>query len=492
MRFKRLKPTFIFLFRNAENKRYFIIAATAIIVQFIIFKLCYPFADYFNDSFTYIDTAANHYSMSVRPIGYSRFLELVHLVTSSDTVVVFLQYFTIQAGALMLFFTLRYFFPLPKKASNWLFGILLFNPLYLYISNYISSDALFAGVGLMWIITLIWIINKPRWLQLLPLAGLLFIMFSLRYTALYLPAVALLTLLLSRRNWLFKLTGITVTVLPLFIEYQRIKAVTKKETGTAVFSAFSGWVAANNALHMYPYINVRNEDFSSPECKALNHLVKQYFDTAPASALPYPYVRVHYMWGSISPLKAYMQAVEEKKKIKSYFDAWHAVAPVFLQYSNQLIRQHPIAYARYFLWPNAKEYCVPPLESLLSYNEMRTTVDSPAIKWFRYKSEKVSSINPTIQGKILSPVPWLFFLVNIFFCGSVVLILIRRRQYALSPGLLRTLSLASAFFIITFCFSTYAAPIIFRYQLLPMIIYSAFLIITINVIISRRYQPSVQ
>ncbi|MCS3798683.1 hypothetical protein [Niastella sp. OAS944] len=482
--FKRLIST--------QNKRYFYIAGAAIIVQFILFKLCYPFADYFNDSFTYINAAAKHHSMSVRPIGYSRFLQLVHLVTSSDTVVVFLQYFTIQAGALMLFFTLRYFFPLPKKAGNWLFGILLFNPLYLYIGNYISSDALFAGVGLMWTVTLIWVINKPRWLQLLPLAGLLFIMFSLRYAALYLPAVALLTLLLSRRSWLFKLTGITVTVLPLFIEYQRIKSVTKKETGTAVFSAFSGWVAANNALHMYPYIHVRNEDFLSPECKALNHLVKQYFDTVPASALPYPYARVNYMWGDISPLKAYMRAVEEKKKIKSYFDAWHAVAPVFLQYGNQLILQHPIAYARYFMWPNTKEYCVPPLESLLSYNEMRTTVDSTAIKWFRYKSEKMSSINPTIQGKILSPVPWLFFLVNIFFCGSLAFILIRRRQYALSPDLLRTLLLAGVFFIITFCFSTYAAPITLRYQLLPMVIYSAFLIVMINVIISRRYQPSVQ
>ena len=482
--FKRLIP--------AENKRYIYITGAAIIIQFVLFKLCYPFADYFNDSFTYLDTAIHHRPMSVRPIGYSRFLELVHRVTSSDTVVVFLQYFAIQAGVLMLFFTLRYFFPIPKKAGNWLFGILVFNPLYLYLSNYISSDALFAGVGLMWIVTLIWIINKPRWLQLLPLAGLLFIIFSLRYTALYLPAVALLTLLLSRRSWLFTLTGITVTVLPLFIEYQRIKSVTKKVTGTAVFSAFSGWMAANNALHMYPYIDVRNEDFSSPECKALNQIVKQYFDTVPASALPHPYVRVNYMWGSISPLKAYMQAIEKKKKLKSYFDAWHAVAPVFLQYSNQLIRQHPTAYARYFMWPNTKEYCVPPLESLLSYNEMRTTVDSTAIKWFRYKSEKVSSLNPTIQGKILSPAPWLFLLVNILFCGSLAMVLIRRKQYALSPGLLRTLLLAGAFFFINFLFSVYAAPITFRYQLFPMIIYSAFLFIMINVIISRRYQPSTQ
>jgi hypothetical protein len=466
------------------NKRYLDMAGAAIIVQFILFKLCYPFADYFNDSFTYINAAAHHHAMSVRPIGYSRFLELIHLITSSDTVVVFLQYFIMQSGALLLFFTIRYFFPLPKRAGNWLFGILLFNPVILYISNYISSDALFVGLSLFWFVTLIWIINRPRWIQLLPLTGLLFIMFCLRYAALYLPAIALLALLLSRRNWIFKLTGITVTVLPLFIEYQRIKHITKKETGTAVFSAFGGWMAMNNALHMYPYIKVQNADISTPECKAFNQVVKKHFDTLPPSALPYPHITVDYLWNGSSPLKTYMRAVEKQKKLNGYFEAWHAVAPVFLEYSSQLVRQHPVAYAHYFLWPNAKEYCLPPLESLLSYNEKRTTVDSTAIRWFRYKSEKVTSLNPTIQGKILSPVPWLFLFVNILFGGSLAVVLIRRKQYNLSPVLMRTLVLAGAFWTINFCFSTYAAPIVFRFQLFPMIIYSAFTLVMINVVLT--------
>lgn len=481
-----------FLFKDAVNKRYLDMAGAAIIVQFIVFKLCYPFADYFNDSFTYIDAAVNHHLMSVRPIGYSRFLELVHLVTASDTVVVFLQYFTMQAGALLLFFTIRYFFPLSKKASNWLFGILLFNPVILYISNYISSDALFIGLSLCWFVQLIWIIQRAKWIHLIPLAGLLFIIFSLRYAALYLPSIALLALLLSKRNWFFKLTAITVTVLPLFIEYQRIKHITKKETGTAVFSAFSGWMAVNNALHMYPYITARNEDFSSPECKAFNPIVKKYFDSLPPKALPYPNVTVTYLWNNASPLKTYMHVVEKQKKINSYFNAWHAVAPVFLQYSSQLVRQHPVAYAHYFMWPNTTAYCLPPLESLLSYNEMRTTVDSTAIKWFGYKSERVKALNPSVQGKILSPVPWLFLFVNILFCSSLAVILIRRNHYDLSPGLLRTLVLAGAFWIVNFCFSVYAAPIVFRFQLFPMIIYSAFLVPMFYVILNRRYQPSAQ
>jgi hypothetical protein len=481
-----------FLFKNAVNKRYLDMAGAAIIIQFVIFKICYPFADYFNDSFTYINAAAHHHAMSVRPIGYSRFLELIHRMTTSDTILVFLQYFTLQVGALLLFFTVRYFFPLQKKTGNWLFGILLFNPVTLYISNYISSDALFVGISLIWFTQLIWLINRPRRIQLLSLAGLLFIIFSLRYAALYLPAIALLALLFTRRNWLFKLTGITVTVLPLFIEVQRIKHITKKETGTAVFSAFGGWMAVNNALHMYPYIKVRNEDFSSPECVAFNKIVKQHFDTLKPSALPYPYLTVTYLWSSNSPLKTYMHLLEKQKKLNGYFEAWHAVAPVFLQYSSQLVKQHPVAYAHYFMWPNTREYFLPSLESLESYNEMRTTVDSTAIKWFRYKSEQVHCLNPTIQGKILSPVPWLFLLVNIVFCGLLSMVIIRRKQYTFSPGLLRTLLLAGAFWLTNFCFSIYAAPIVFRFQLFPMIVYSAFSLVMINVILYRRnaHQPS--
>jgi hypothetical protein len=469
-----------FLLKQADNKRYLDGGFAAIIIQFVIFKLCYPFADYFNDSYTYINAAARNHAISVRPIGYSRFLQGLHWLTNSDTALVFIQYLTIQVSTLFLFFTVSYFFSLHKTISHVLFAILLFNPVVLYISNYVSSDALFVGLGVTWFTVLLWIINRPRWLQLIPLAGLLFLMFTLRYAALYLPAIALLALLFSRRNWIFKLSGMALVVVPLVIEVQRIKQITKKETGTAVFSAFGGWMAINNALHMYPYIEVPDKDLPSPDCIALNKLVKQYFDTLPVAARPYPNLRVNYLWGSNTPLKAYMHALQTERKIDDYFSAWHAVAPVFSQYSNSLIRQHPAAFARYFLWPNAKEYGLPGLESLLSYNEERETVDSTAIKWFGYKSERVGCLNKTIQGTLLWPIPWWFLMVNMFFWGTLVMLLIRARRYALSPALLRTLLLAGGFWIINFCFSIYAAPIVFRFQLFPLIVYTTFSLLMLD------------
>src|SRR5688500_4453676 len=73
------KKTFTdFILNNKVNKRYLLIAAIGIILQFIIFKIFYPFPDFFSDSYTYISVAQNKTAISFRPVGYSRFLAFLH------------------------------------------------------------------------------------------------------------------------------------------------------------------------------------------------------------------------------------------------------------------------------------------------------------------------------------------------------------------------------------------------------------------------------
>ncbi|MBO9204100.1 MULTISPECIES: beta/alpha barrel domain-containing protein [Niastella] len=476
-----------FLIKNTLNKKYLLIAMAGIFIQFILFKFCYPFADYFNDSYTYIDAARNNFAISVRPLGFSRFLSLVHALTTSDTVLIFIHYLAIQLGLLYFFFTLRYFFPLRSGISHVLFALLIFNPLTLYVSNYVTSDAVFASVSIIWFTLLIWIINQPTWTQLLNMAALLYVLFLFRYTALYLPAVAIVGLFFSRQNWIYKVSGIILVVVPMYLGMQQIKRLTKKETGTAVFSAFGGWMAANNALHVYPYIKMQEKDLPNEDCRSFNKMVKQYFDTLPASVKPGP---VDFLWNDNSPLKTYMHAVQKQKKINGYFNSWHAVAPVFSQYSNSLMLQHPFAFTRYYLWPNAKVFFLPPLECFLSYNEQKNTVDSVAMKWFHYKTDKVTCVNKTIQASILSPMPWLWLLSNIVFCSALVLVLVRAKRYHLSRVLLGTLLLAGTFWGVHFCFSIYATPIVFRYQYFPMTITITFSLLLINILTTHyRNKP---
>jgi len=476
------------LTKNSLHKKYLLIATAGIFIQFIVFKLCYPFASYFTDSYTYIDAAVHNYIISVRPLGYSRFLSLVHRFTTSDTALVFIQYLTIQLGLLYFFFTLRFFFPLRKGISHVLFAFLLFNPLTIFLSNQVSSDALFASVIIVWFTLLIWLVIRPSWTHLLIMAELLYLLFQIRYTALYLPAVAIPAVLLSRRNWLFKTSGIILVLAPVYLGMQHIKSLTQKETGTAVFSAFGSWTAANNILQAYPHFTVQDKDLPSADCIALNKIVKHYFDTLSASAKPGP---VEFLWSDNSPLKIYMYQVQQQKKINGYFRSWHAVAPVFTQFSNTLMRQHPFPFFRYYILPNSKTFFLPPMECFLSYNEKKNTVDSVAVKWFQYTSDQVTCVNYTFQAGILAPMPWLWLFSNIVFCIGLLLVLIRAKRYKLSPALLRTLLLAGAFWGVHLCFSIYASPVVFRYQYFPMIVCITFSLLLINIFTTHdRNKPA--
>src|ERR1700722_13718080 len=75
-----------------EHKVYCLIILGLMILQWIIFKLCYPYPDFFSDSYSYIYAAAFHMNVNIWPIGYSRFLALFHLLTSSPSALVSFQY----------------------------------------------------------------------------------------------------------------------------------------------------------------------------------------------------------------------------------------------------------------------------------------------------------------------------------------------------------------------------------------------------------------
>src|SRR5580693_7888502 len=123
--------------------RYWCIFLPAMACSWIFFKCCYPFADFFNDSYTYIQAAANHDLVSYRPISYSFFLRLVHGVSKSDTFLVTIQYILVQSSCLGLFFFLRRCCRPARWVEVLIAVFLVLNPCVYYISNYVSSDALF-------------------------------------------------------------------------------------------------------------------------------------------------------------------------------------------------------------------------------------------------------------------------------------------------------------------------------------------------------------
>ena len=469
--------------------------------EWILFKCCYPYADYFTDSYSYLQTAAAGDTIGYRPIGYSIFLRAVHWIWPSDTLLVTIQYVLVQGASLALILWLRRYCGLAGRATRVLFAFLALNPLIPYVCNYVSSDALFIALSLIWLTVLLELLRKPTWRGLIAQIVLLLVIFHLRYLAMYYPAVAALTVLLAKKaKPMFKLAGVAGSIGVVVAGIALTRHTTERETGAPVFSAFSGWQIASNALNMYPYIHEdtvgpplpgsgqRASDPPPPECRQLAADVHAYFEKmGPGLLQRGPAATTDYMWVRTSPLHVYLADYRRNSGV-DYFTAWHRVAPVFTQYGYFLIRRHPWAYLHYYIWPSAEGFFWSPLDVFAVYNEAKVTVDPVARDWFHYPTLQPRVLSPTIQNKLLAPMPAVYLALNIIFIGTVLIFLSSRLHRHRHPLFTGSLRLASAYLLANACFCIVASPSVFRYHVLPMIILFVFAISGIYCLTFRHGQ----
>jgi protoporphyrinogen oxidase len=458
----------MFIWRRKDNQRWLTISLIGIVLQLIGFKYMYPFADFFSDSYSYIYAAATGANVNIWPIGYSKFLSLFHLISTSDTALVAFQYSFVEMAALYVFFTFRYFYRPQRIANSILYLFLFFNPLLLYISNYVSSDALFLGLSFIWFGQLLWIINRPSWSLIAAHAVILSIAFTVRYNALYYPILTTLAWVLSRSSIWKKTTGVLLPLLLIasFVLFTSNQA--EKITGTRQFSIFSGWQIGNNALYMYPYIEVKDNALP-PGSERFHQLSQTYFRSIPDDlANVSPTNGAFYIKFSQSPLKRYLNEVKQREGITNEVVAWGRVAPVYAAYGTYLIKQHPVDYINYFVLPNLGVYLIPPLEKLEVYNLGMNKVYPVAQQWFKYKSPQVYSISKQLQGRLLFFYPILFLLINVSFVGMLLLQLGQFQQMNKKGRCL--LLLTSSLWLVNAGFSVMASPVVLRYQVLPLII----------------------
>jgi 4-amino-4-deoxy-L-arabinose transferase-like glycosyltransferase len=463
------------------TRLYLSILVPAMTLSWIFFKCCYPFADFFSDSYTYIQAAADHDSISYRPIGYSLFLRLLHALSASDTLLVTVQYAFVQSACLLLFFYLRRYGGLAGWAEWLVAAFLVLDPLVYYISNYVSSDALFLALSLYWLTLLLELVRRPTWRALILQWIVLALIFYTRYVALFYPLAAALTFLMIRRSLLFKVAAISGSIAVVAAGVFYTRQLTLSQTGAPIFSAFSGWQMANNALHIYPCLPPDTTGMPSPADDELVRDVSQYFEhNGPAISRAAPPATTAYMWEESSPLHRYFNDYRRRYSHDSgqlsYFIAWNRVAPVFTQYGYGLLRQHPIAFGRYYLWPSAQSFFLPPLDVFAVYNEGKTTVDPVAQQWFGYRSGRVKFRSATVQATILAPFPWVYLTLNLGFllvCGIYFFSPLRDRH----PAFTASLKVAAAYLFANACFNIFASPSVFRYQVLPLILLFIFTII---------------
>jgi hypothetical protein len=460
-----------FITHERINRRLLWIALPGITLQFIIFKLLYPFPDFFSDSYSYIYAAYAHLEVSIWPIGYSKFLAVFHKLTHSDTALVGFQYFFLEATALYFYFTLLYFFRPGKPTRTILYLFLFFNPLFLYLSNYVNSDPLFAALSLWWFTELLWIINRPRLYQVFTQGLLLFLAFTVRNNAYIYPLISIATFLFSRQSTRTKLAGSLLgpaLILPFILH---TRSVAKEMTGTAQFSLFTGWQLANNALYMYGHIQVDSSAFPTKESRQVNDIARDFYKTVPSTFDQYlfDYPANYFIQYQGAPLKVYLSTSYHPRSQNDIVANWGNASVHFGEFGSTLIKAHPIEYIRYFALLNTRKYLFPSLEKLEVYNTGSLEVESIAQFWFGYESTDVAVISRTFQGNLLSPYPYFFMFLNIFFVCILAGFFIKRRFKNVAQEHGKSMFLLISFTALNFLFCISTTIIVLRYQFFPMV-----------------------
>lgn len=475
-----------YLLKDKTNRWYWITALIAVILQFIIFKHFYPYAGFIDgDSYVYLQTAFWNFPITTYPIGYPKFLRIFNTFTTSDTALIAFQYLFIQVTSLYLLFTVFYFYRPSRWVKFMLLGITVLNPIFLYMANYVSSDALFLGISMIWFTQLIWIIRKPSTTKFLSHALVLFLAFTIRYNALYYPVISIFAFALVRQNFWAKFAGTFCSILFIGAFILSTSNSYKELTGIKEFSPFSGWQIANNALYAYRYVKDRDTAQLPLHLRALDKQVRTYFDTTRDThkhPLELMEASTIYMWDPSTPLQKYMAGQFRHDSSAGPIKRWATVAPLYAEYGSWLIRHYPRAFTQHYLLPNALKYYAPPVEFLETYNMGKDSIDQIARTWFHYSSNKVRYLTQDLKVRTLDPAPVVVGVVNVLFLFSLIGFLLVH-GIRLYPAMKNILLICSLLWSINFSFSVFASPIALRFQVFPALVYLCLTLLMIDKII---------
>jgi len=451
------------------------------ITLFAVFKFFYPHPNMVMDSYVYIRAMAFNLGANSFPIGYSKFLQLFSLVSRNTTLLVWIQFLFLQAACLWFFFTFLFFFRPSKWVTRILFVFLFFNPILLYICNFIMADPLFTTLSLLWFTLLIWIIARPRPYMIFVHALLLAVVFTVRYNALYYPFAAGLILLLARlRPWLkVQAIALPFILIGAFVLYTSSQM--QQLMGVRNFSPFGGWKLANNALYMYGHVCQERTDTVPQKFAQVDHMVRHYFHRTKVvdDLMDYESYSTGSFYAAVdsSPLVEYMFARYGGDAQFQNFRKWGPMGSFYGEYGAYLLKEYPLSFARYFMWPNMARYILPPRE-IFSHPTpylMRTDdLGQLAGNWFGLKTLAVPPSYIDFRTALLSPFPALLALIHIAFILGFT-------GFGLFGGFKKVTKTNASIiiamgglWILDFCFNVTASPVVLRYQLFLMILEFAF------------------
>ncbi|MBC9931766.1 hypothetical protein [Chitinophaga qingshengii] len=456
-------------FINNEKSNATILLSILLIstLKAIIFKRFYPDLDFTSDTAFYVSAAIKNSSCGIWPIGYAKFLWLFHQFSSSETALFVVQYALLEFSVILFYFSCLYLFRTTRYFKWGFFLFMMVNPLFLFISNYVIADALFTSLTIIWVTTLIWMIDNHKNALYILQGLILSILFTIRYNAVFYPIVMIAAILPGKLNLYKKAISILIPVLLITAFINFTQSQTYKQTGKSVFAVFGGWQLLNNAMYMLQYNNT--DTINTPrEFRQINLLTFNYIDSLQkAQTYLSPKNGSVFMWHTDGPLKQLMRSSRNNPSDTSNpFKTWAIMTKQYQRYGQYLIKKYPLDFLHHYVFENALIYFFPSPEVLQTYLRPGTdmnTVNNELSSLFGNVRTTIKSPDTKLQGDIMSFFPWIIIAAHLILIVQIFWI------YPKVEKRTKFTYLFSVFLLTNFLFSIFASPIVLRYQI-PMII----------------------
>jgi hypothetical protein len=311
-----------------------------------------------------------------------------------------------------------------------------------------------------------------------------FLAFTIRYNALYYPAIASIVFLVSRLSWGYKLSAIGFQFLLIILFVIYTSGQMGRLSGVKQFSPFGGWQLANNALYMYGHIYAESPALALGPYRGLDSTVRDYFKATHRveSLLEYNAESPGFFYTASdkSPLQRYMHSQYGPDSTFQDFRKWGPSGNFYSGYGKWLIKTYPWQYARYFIFPNTVRYFIPPTEIFSKYSPYFLRSDefgAMAKQLFDLHTLMVSVGLINFRTRLLGWYPWFFTLINLLFILNLASYLFVNGFRKCDKVRNYIIGLSVLLWWANLCFSVIASCVVLRYQVFIMIVVFSFFVI---------------
>jgi hypothetical protein len=457
---EKSRPDFSAFLRSRETRVELVLTFLLTLLTTAFLLWLYPFPNTYADTGAYITVARTGLIGNFRPPGYSWFMAGAHYLDPDPDVLVFLQTAIYFISSLFLYLTAKFFFYQGHRTA-WriFFLVLMLSPTSIYLCNFVISDALFISLTNIWLATILWIVGTRRLSAVLWNTLLLVLLLQVRYIALFYPLVTVAALFLAYFKH-HKLRFLALSALQTAVFFGIIAFTTyqtEKNIGVRVFSGFSGWQKANNAMHVLPYINLKPEQIEDTAVRRMHAFILA--NNPPGFYPSKDSVVIFYLWSPMSPFKKYLTNLRNSGK-GTYLHYWHLSSISFGAWADYIMKKYPGLYARHYLLPNFLLLFNLPNEALFYFPPYSEQMK----KWFDCKECDPTPRYTFVHDFLAATAPKSFNLLWLLLFFSVIALCFRSKLNCTAQQY-NMMLLVSFFCIIYAAMSVYASPIVLRYLL---------------------------